>query len=176
MVSCSPEPELPVLFTLPHTALLDETGSRFSTEEAAGTVGIYNFIFTTCAGICPMMTQRMRELTQRFDADAPIRFYSLSVDPVTDTPTVLAKYAAKVRNDPRWIFLTGERDEVVRLSVDGFKLAAGGAGPGADRLLHTSRFALVDEKGQVRGYYDSAEADEMDRLVRDANRLIEELD
>jgi len=156
--------------------MLDERGSTFSIENSRGSVGIYNFIFTTCAGICPIMTQRMRELTVQFDARAPIRFYSLSVDPVTDTPSVLAAYASKVRNDPRWTFLTGERDEVIRLSVDGFKLAAGGAGAGSDRLLHTSRFALVDAKGQVRGYYDSSEVEQMKKIVRDAKLLIEEID
>lgn len=175
-VSCAKEIALPVLFTLPEASLLNESGSTVSMVTNKGTVGIYNFIFTTCAGICPMMTQRMRELTPQFESRAPIRFYSLSVDPVTDTPAVLAAYASKVRNDSRWTFLTGERDEVVRLSVDGFKLSAGGAGAGSDRLLHTARFALVDAKGQVRGYYDSGEPEQMKKIVRDAKQLFEEID
>jgi len=173
--SCAKEIALPVLFTLPEASLLNESGSTVSMATSKGTVGIYNFIFTTCAGICPMMTQRMRELTPQFEAKAPIRFYSLSVDPEIDTPAVLSAYASKVRNDSRWSFLTGERDEVIRLSIDGFKLSAGGAGAGSDRLLHTARFALVDAKGQVRGYYDSEEPDQMKNIVRDARQLFKEI-
>ena len=176
LISCRSEPALPVLFILPETALLDEKGASVTLGDLKGTVGIHNFIFTTCAGICPMMTRRMREVTVKFDHDDPIRFYSLSVDPVTDTPPVLAAYALKFRNDPRWRFLTGERDEVIRLSIDGFKLAAGGAGVGTDRLLHTQKFALVDRQGRVRAYYDSSDPEAMKRLVGDAKRLVEEID
>ncbi|MGZ5455354.1 MAG: SCO family protein [Thermoanaerobaculia bacterium] len=67
----------------------------------------------------------MRALTPMVDKDAPVRFVSISVDPARDTPAVLSQYAARVRNDPRWTFLTGDRDAIVDLSVKGFKLSAG---------------------------------------------------
>ena len=49
---------------------------------------------------------------------------SFSVDPLTDTPEVLSEYADSFGADPRrWLFLTGERDELYTLIHDGFKLA-----------------------------------------------------
>lgn len=51
-----------------------------------------------------------------------------------------------------------------------------GREPGApeDDLLsifHGTHFVLVDDAGQIRGYYDSADSDSTERLIRDTRRL-----
>jgi cytochrome oxidase Cu insertion factor (SCO1/SenC/PrrC family) len=53
-----------------------------------------------------------------------------------------------------------------RLSYDAFHLSTIG-GP----LEHSTRFVLVDQKGRVRGYYDSSEQESMNKLVADAKDL-----
>ena len=63
-----------------------------------------------------------------------MRFVSISVDPIRDTPEVLRGYAMYARNDPRWMFLTGDRKTIVDLSVKGFKLAAGDATGRGERV------------------------------------------
>jgi protein SCO1/2 len=48
------------------------------------------------------------------------------------------------------------------------------AGAPEDDLLsifHGTHFVLVDRAGQIRGYYDSADSDSTDRLLRDTKRL-----
>src|SRR5207248_505246 len=135
----------------PSDTLVAETGKRIPLDAMKGNVTVYDFIFTNCAGSCPMMTAQMRKLTKKIDKDAPVRFVSISVDPTRDTPAVLAEYAKRVRNDPRWTFLTsGTKDQIIHLSVDGFKLAAGGAPQTlAEPLLHSSRFAIADKDGYI---------------------------
>jgi len=44
----------------------------------------------------------------------------------------------------------------------------------SDPLLHSTRFALVDRKGHIRGYYDYADAEMMARLIADVTRLVRE--
>ncbi|HYK00825.1 MAG TPA: SCO family protein [Thermoanaerobaculia bacterium] len=174
LVACRPVPELPQLFPVPDAKLVDETGRAFALSSLHGNVTVYNFIFTSCTGICPIMTNNMRALTPKIDRKAPVRFVSITVDPTRDTPQVLAAYAKRNRNDPRWTFLTGNRDDIVKLSVQGFKLSAGDPMPGGDPLLHSSKFAVADKTGMIRGYYDSADGKVPEQVAAVVNQLLEE--
>ena len=107
LFGCHHESDLPRLFPVPDTTLVAETGKPLNLRQLKGNVVVYDFIFTNCAGTCPMMTQQMRKLTRKIDKDAAVRFVSISVDPARDTPQVLRDYASRFRNDPRWTFLTG---------------------------------------------------------------------
>ena len=143
-------------------------------SDLHGKVAIYDFIFTSCRGMCPTMTKTMQELYEGTPEGWPVRFVSISVDPVHDTPAVLAAYAKPFRRNKRWLFLTGNRDDIIRLSVDGFKLAAGAPGSPQEPILHSSRFVLVDRNGWIRGYYDSLDKAAMERLQQDVRLLVSE--
>lgn len=173
-VSCQPKPELPKLFPVPNAKLVDETGRALQLDSMKGSVTIYNFIFTSCTGICPIMTNNMRAVTPKIDREAPVRFVSISVDPARDTPAVLAAYAKRNRNDPRWTFVTGERDVIVDLSVKGFKLAAGDPMPGGEALLHSGKFVVADKQGMIRGYYEGSDAAVSDEVVKAVESLLDE--
>jgi protein SCO1/2 len=87
---------------------------------------------------------------------------------------VLSAYAKRVRNDPRWTFLTGDRTAIVDLSVKGFKLAAGDPMPGGEALLHSSKFAVADKDGVIRGYYDATNGNVPEEVARVVETLLEE--
>lgn len=174
LASCRNQPELPSLFAVPDAKLVDERGRAVSLDAMKGTVTVYDFIFTSCTGTCPIMTNNMRRLTQRVPKDAPVRFVSISVDPARDTPPVLAEYTKRVRNDPRWTFLTGDRDAIVKLSVEGFKLAAGDPMPGGEPLLHSSKFAVADKSGVIREYYGGTDGDLADHVAKTVAQLLDE--
>jgi len=174
LFACAPRPELPQLFPVPNASLIDETGKPVQLDSMKGSVTVYDFIFTNCAATCPIMTNNMRALTPLVKKDAPVRFVSISVDPTRDTPAVLANYAKRVRNDPRWTFLTGERQTVIDLSVKGFKLAAGDPAPGGEALLHSSRFAVADKSGVIRGYYDAMDGTAPEQVAKVVEQLLDE--
>ena len=175
LVACTHQSDLPHLFPVPDTQLVAETGKPLNLHDLKGSVVVYDFIFTNCAGSCPMMTSQMRKLTQKIDSHAPVRFVSISVDPQRDTPQVLRDYATRYRNDPRWTFLTGDRDTIVRLSVEGFKLAAGGtAQTAAEPLLHSSKFAVADKDGMIREYYGGTDGDAADHVAATVLDLLRE--
>lgn len=169
--SCRQSVALPVLFPVPAVTLTTDAGEALNLDELRGKVAIYDFVFTRCAGSCPLMAGSMRALTREIDS-AAVRFISISVDPLHDRPAVLKKYASAVRNDDRWIFLTGERQQILDLSIKSFKLAAGDPGPGAEPILHSQKFVVVDQQGMIRGYYDGNAADEIKRLQRDVRALL----
>lgn len=76
-----------------------------------------NFIYTTCPDSCPLETARMAKvqkiLGDRVGKD--IFMYSITIDPETDTPEVLAKYAERYRAAPGWLFLTGKDSDITLL-------------------------------------------------------------
>jgi len=173
-VSCKQKLDLPALFPVPDTKLIDETGKPLQLASLKGNVVVYDFIFTSCAATCPIMTNNMRALTPKVAKDAPVRFISISVDPARDTPAALAAYAKRMRNDDRWTFLTGNRDDIVNLSVKGFKLTAGDPMPGGEPLLHSSKFAVADKNGVIRGYYDATDGDAPEQVAKVVDQLLDE--
>ena len=166
---------LPVLFELPPFALTERSGRPLTSQDLRGRVWIADFVFTRCAGACPQMTGRMAALRQQ--VPEPVRFVTFTVDPEHDTPAVLTRYAEPLNAGARWLFATGARADLHRLATEGFKLAAmenpsGSTGDGP--FLHSSKFALVDEQGRVRGYYDSEDESSLVALRADARRLLDD--
>lgn len=158
----------PVYGRVPEFSLTDSNGKTVTMADLRGKVWIADFIFTSCAGTCPLMTGRMRKLQDTLPAE--IRLISITVDPTRDTPAVLSSYAKSAGADVnRWSFLTGERQALYDLSIKGFKLPVDdAAGSETEPITHSSRFALVDKQGQIRGYYSGTEEDDFKRLVTDA--------
>jgi protein SCO1/2 len=116
------------------------------------------------------MTAQMRKV-QDATRDMPdVALVCFSIDPQTDTPTRLAEYARRFRADPsRWWFLTGDEEQIRKLGVDVFHLA-----DPQEKLAHSTRFALVDRKSRIRGYYDTALAGAIPEIVEDIRRVSQE--
>lgn len=170
-------PPLPVLGTLPPFSLVDQDGQRAGSAELAGKVWLAGFIFTRCPTICPAITATMARIQHRARGIEPgFRLISFSVDPAYDTPAVLSAFAAKHRASPQmWRFFTGSLDAVKATVVDGLKIAMGDVAPGEQdfaSIMHGTHFVLVDQKGQIRGYYNSSDADVVDRVLADAAMLV----
>jgi protein SCO1/2 len=170
--------EIPVYGAVPEFSLRASTGEEVSRETLLGRPWVVDFIFTRCAGTCPVMTSAMSDLSTRLESAWELRFLSITVDPDRDTPEVLSQYAQGVAADPkRWIFATGEKEAIYALSQNGFKLGAAGPAEGSEdvfteEIMHSTRFVLVDETGMIRGYYDGTSPDEVKRLEADVRALL----
>lgn len=73
-----------------------------------------NVIYTSCKDECPLETARMAQVQKLFGSrmGKDIFFYSISIDPVRDTPEVLKDYAEKFGVGPGWLFLTGKPEDI----------------------------------------------------------------
>ena len=161
----------------PDFSLLNRDGQTLTRSDLLGSPWVADFIFTRCAISCPRMTQRMVQLEKLWPDDLDPARVSFSVDPEFDTPEVLQAYADSWGiGDPRWYFLTGDREVMKSIVMEGFKLALemnpppGAASPG-EPILHSTRFVLVDRVGAIRGYYDVVEGGELERLTRDLRAI-----
>lgn len=161
---------LPVISALPEFSLTSDKGTPLGNADMAGKVWIADFIFTSCAGPCPVMTRSMAGVAKKLELYPEVEFVSVSVDPETDTPEVLARYGEKFGANPaRWHFLTGSIDAIQQLAVKGFMIGAVD-----DPVIHSTKFCLVDRKGQIRGYYTGTDEAETDQLIAAVHRLLEE--
>jgi len=169
--ACNRETEIPSYYTLPDFSLTDQIGNTVTLHDLAGKVWVADFIFTNCGGTCPLMTDKMHKLQDTLPP--AVRFVSFTVDPARDTSKVLAAYAAEHgANRDRWLFLTGGQQELFDICIKGFKLPLDTeGGTPAEPITHSTRFVLVDKKGDIRGYYSGTEADELKRLAADAKRV-----
>jgi len=166
---------LPILAKIPDFTLTRETSEPFSRQDLAGKVWIADFVFTSCAGPCPIMTMRMADLQRDLGDEKDVAFVSFSVDPAYDTPKVLRRYGRQYGAMPeRWAFLTGDRSRIYDLSINGFKLALGEGEDPEHTILHSTKFVLVDRSGAIRGYYDGTDAALLSSLVADVRTLCRE--
>ena len=168
---------LPDLGVVPDFQLKASDGARVGRADLDGRPWAVEFIFTTCAGQCPLMSAQLARLQQAIPEGSRARIISITVDPGHDTPEVLRGYAARFGARPeRWLLLTGDATEIYRLAAEGFHLGAGvnpaPRPPGGDGpFFHSSRVVLVDGEGHIRSYYEGTDPANIDRLGRDLRRL-----
>jgi len=167
LAACVQPKPLDDLGAAPSFHLTDQAGRPFDSASLAGHVWVADFFYTTCTGPCPMMSAEMHQLQQSTAEElGNVRLISFTVDPKHDTPPVLASYAKDFKNDPaRWSFLTGTIPELNAVGL-GFKLNTIDGS-----LSHSTRFALVDQRGHIRGYYLTSEDAFMPRLMHDIRQL-----
>lgn len=138
-------------------SLVNWTGATISQADLRGKYVVVDFLFTGCSLTCPVVNSYMADI-QRFIAGShDVKLVSITVNPRDDTPSVLAKYAARFGADSNcWYFLTGDRDEVYQLIKTSFLNQdldpSFGYMPG--NFSHTDRIAIVGPDGAVRAYFD----------------------
>jgi protein SCO1/2 len=162
---------LPVIKSVPPFSFVTQHGDQFSEENFEGKATVLDFIFTSCAGPCPMMTNNMKDLYRDYHNVPEVQFVSVTVDPIVDNQDILQQYAlAHGVEDDRWQFLTSDLESIKDLKKNGFLLYADQLPQG-----HAIKFVLIDEKGQIRKYYDGTEKASMAVLRNDLNHLVKQI-
>lgn len=182
LVRRPPPPE--VIGEVPAFMLVDQSGHSFSREDllASEKTWIVGFVFTSCPSTCPAVSRAMlmfQEQIERSKLSDRVGLITVTVDPQTDTPEVLANYADEIGADlDNWWFLTGDKSDIEALVVGGFKLAVGeredkdkDEAPGVYDIAHSTKLALVDRFGNIRGYY-SIDEDGLAELYHRTLRVI----
>ena len=158
---------LPVYGRVGPFRLIDAQGQSFDSVRLNNKVWVTAFFFTTCSGICPIMTKNLKSLQDMYRSYLDVEFVSISVNPEQDTPQALAAYAQKYAADTiRWHFLTGSREDIARVAVQGFKV-----GSVDEPISHSASFVLVDRQGNIRGYYEGTQKEEVERLSKNLVQL-----
>lgn len=172
----SQEAETAPEFAIPAFEFTDQEGAAFSSARLEGQVWIADFIFTRCPGPCLRMSRAMAQVQELLAEYPDIHLVSFSVDPEYDTPGVLKAYGEQQGSDfARWTFLTGDRQKLHDLSINGFKLALMEASeselPETGPYIHSTRLVVVDRSGVTRGYFDGLEEENLPKVAELALEL-----
>ncbi len=158
------EPLLPVYGEVSDIQLVDSTGKAFSRSDMLKSKWVANFIFTRCPSMCPTMSLQFKMLSKTLPDDTNL--LSFTVDPDHDTPEVLASYAEKYAvGSRRWVFVTGTKEAINKM------IQSCHLGVDDDPNMHSLRFILIDDKAQIRGYYDSTDPGVLQKIREDISKL-----
>jgi protein SCO1/2 len=160
-------------------SLTERGGRTVRLDDLRDKVWVAGFVFTRCTGPCSQVSGSMARLQKDLAGQKDVVLITFTVDPQHDNAEVLKKYAAGYGADPdRWLFLTGERDAVYRLIRTSFMLGVESASePNKDpgnAVTHSTKLALVDRKGHIRGYFDGTDSVDVERLERKVTELLAE--
>ncbi len=148
----------------------DRGRSVLTRDNLLGKPWIADFIFTNCQGPCPVLTANMARLARELPVG--INLVSFSVDPDNDTLVVLQSYAKRFSaGSGRWYFARGEKRELRNLMLSGFKLSIA---EDSREITHSTKFVLVDARGNIRGYYDGETPADLKNIQKDALLLLKE--
>ena len=156
---------------VPDFTLVERSGQPLSRKDLLGKVWVTGFVFTRCAGACPVMMSRMYSLHKSFPE---AKYVAFSVDPTYDTPEVLRSYVTKNSLPPEWLFATGTDQQMQDLAKLGFKLSMGPGSTPEERIIHSDRLVIVDRYGRQRGSYTTADMDGMARIEAELKRVLAE--
>jgi protein SCO1/2 len=140
--------------TVPDGSFLDQNGKKRRFGDFKGSPVVMTFIYTRCpdATFCPLMDRHFAALQNTLKQDLvlkDVRLVTVSFDPATDTPAVLAKHAKSLDADlSRWTFLTGDRDEIDRFASR-FGVSVARSLTDQRDITHNLRTAIIDADGKL---------------------------
>lgn len=156
-------------------SLLNQDSILLTEKPYEDKIYVADFFFTTCLGICPLMTEGMISVYKAYYDNPDILFLSHTVDPGHDTPGVLKRYAGNRDIDTKkWQFVTGDKEQIYDLARYSYLVDASEGDGGPNDFVHTENFALVDRDGRIRGYYDGTDTAEVSKLIADISILLQE--
>jgi protein SCO1 len=160
--------------TIPHFAFVNQNRDTVRNANFANKIYVVDFFFTHCPTICPKVTAQMLRVYEHFKDSSSVGLLSHTIDPKRDSVGRLRDYADKLGvSAPKWHFVTGERDSIYSIADDYFSIAKEDPkSPGG--FDHSGRLILVDKKGRVRSFCDGTDAEDVDRFIKDVERLSKE--
>jgi protein SCO1/2 len=153
--------------------LINQNGNTITSKDYENKIYIVDFFFTSCPSICPIMTNNMLKIQDEFINNDDIMLLSMSVTPEIDNVEVLKEYAIeKGVIDSKWNITTGQKKHIYELARKSYFAVVEQGDGGLQDFIHTPNFILVDTKKQIRGIYDGTVENEISRLLKDINVLV----
>jgi protein SCO1/2 len=160
--------ELAVGETVPDFTLTSQAGRPVSLGQFKGKIVAASFVYTSCPlpNYCFRLSNNFGRLQKRF-ADRLGRdliLLSITIDPVRDTPAVLAKYASTWKADANsWFFLTGPEADIRALS----RRFGVNYWPDEGALTHSLHTIVIDRQGKLAANLEGNEftAEQLGDLV-----------
>jgi len=164
--------QLKTFHTIPDFSLINQNGKNITQNTFENKIYVADFFFTTCPGICPMMTDNMTLVQEAFKNDDEILLLSHSVTPSIDSVAQLKKYAIDKEVGKNWHLVTGDKKEIYDLGRKSYFVEEDlGKPKSIDDFLHTENFILIDKNKHIRGIYNGLSKNSVKQLIADIKTL-----
>jgi protein SCO1 len=157
---------------LPNVTLVDQNGKPVTLSSLKGKPVLVDFIYTTCASVCPRLTARMNEVARKLGAELgqKVTIVSFTIDPEHDDPAKLLAYAqAQGVSDNGWYFLTGQPAQIDQ-EMGLFKLIRHRESDGS--VTHNVSAFLLGPDGRVLREYNALDVP-IDTIVSDVDHSLQ---
>lgn len=124
-----------------------------------------------------MMNDNMKLVYEKYKGNPEFLILSHTCDPKTDSAAQLKRYADSLGvNTKQWMFLTGRKDSLYNMARLSYTIddPANNLNSIEDDFLHSQFWALVDRKGNVLKIYDGLKKREINRLIKDIQKELDD--
>lgn len=137
---------------LPHSQLVDQNG-RFVDLASFRKVTLVSFIFTRCKDECPLIASKFGDMQRQLDPQH-FHLFLITIDPMYDSPAVLARYGRQFKMQPASVsLLTGQQHEIAillnRFGITSLK-------NGDANFIHSDRVFLSAPDGKIAQILETA--------------------
>ena len=161
-----------IYHTIAPFRFVDQDSNFVTNETFDGQIYVADFFFTSCPTICPVMKTQMLRIYEAYETDPEIGILSYSIDPTHDTVAVLKEFAERLGvKSEKWHFVTGEKDKIFELGQKSYIVTAAEDSSEPGGYIHSGALILVDKERRIRGVYDGTIPEQVDRLIKDIERL-----
>jgi len=156
--------------------LLNQNADTLSWKNFEGKIVILNLFYASDNLATKMANNAIGVLHKVYGKNPIVNFVSLSIDPVHDTPDVLAKYAlTQQAKAGKWDFLTGDSTAIYQMVNKQLLLDAVQKNEDGKRsFAYTNFFVLIDPRHHIRGFYDISSQEAFTKLDDEIKVLIVE--
>lgn len=152
--------------------LINQNGDTITNKDYEDKIYVVDFFFTRCGSICPIMTNNMIKIQDKFLENDNLMLLSISVTPNIDNVATLKKYAkSKGVINSKWNITTGNKKHIYELARKSYFAVLTKGDGGLQDFIHTPNFILIDKKKQIRGIYDGTDDTEIKRVIKDIKTL-----
>ncbi len=156
-------------------SLINQNGKTITKKDYKNSIYVTDFFFTRCQTICPVMSNNIEVLQEKFKNDDDVKFLSISVTPKMDSISVLKEYAVNHNAiDGKWNITTGDKKHIYNLARKSYFATLKDGDGGMQDFIHTENFVLIDKNQQIRGIYRGTINEEIEQLIKDIKLLQEE--
>lgn len=164
-----------VYHTIPDFTFINQDSATITNQTYKGKIYVTDFFFTTCPTICPVMKKQMLRIYDKYKENSKVGILSHSIDPRHDSVAVLREYAKRLGvTGNMWNFVTGEKEKIYNIGEKFYYVTAGEDSTAAGGIIHSGAFILVDTERRVRGIYDGTKEQEVTKLLKDMEVLLNE--
>ena len=161
-----------IYHTISDFSFVDQDSAEITKQTFEGKIYVADFFFTSCRTICPIMKTQMLRVYDSIENDPDVLLLSHTIDPEYDTVGLLRDYANRLGvKSNKWHFVTGDKDEIYKIAQTSYFATAMEDKSEPDGFIHSGAFLLIDKQKRIRGKYDGTIEADVDRLLRDIEKL-----